>query len=254
MNYIGIDPRDPRPALSTFIVCKCCVLANNHPTSLHGLDLPDDLCRHAHGDRPVGDILAHDGARADRAPFADLDAGQHRDVGAEPAVVADLDGLRVLDHVATGLHAGLVRGGDEADARGEEHAVADGDVRAVEDDAVEVCVELLPDGDVAAVVDLDAGLDVAVLADLAEQLLDHAEPDLGHRVGRELLARHVRVEALGDAAGAVARLDELGHEAAVQHARDHALVVLAPGHVGELAGPGERGGVLCGLDGGDHGG
>ena len=106
----------------------------------------------AHRHRMGGDVLDHHGAGADHHVIADGDAGAYHDVTAEPDVVADGDGACSLR--SGGAHRGvdwMVRR-VQADAWSEEHAVADGDLRHVEEDAIHVGVEVVSDVGIAAVI------------------------------------------------------------------------------------------------------
>lgn len=107
------------------------------PQVRHGLDGLDDARGAPHGDGEGRHVARDDATRADGAPLADGDAGHDGRAAADPAVVADDDGPGVLDAVAARLHADLVGGGVDGDRGPEEHAVADGDEAAVEDDEAE---------------------------------------------------------------------------------------------------------------------
>lgn len=102
--------------------------------SIQRVNLLHYFRRHTYCNRILWYIPRHHRARSNGATASYGHSRQHRNVRSEPAVVPNDDGLCVLDVVPPRLQPRLVRRCDEAHARGEEDAVADGNVGAVEDD------------------------------------------------------------------------------------------------------------------------
>lgn len=81
----------------------------------HRIHLFHHLRRAPNCDREVGYVFGHYAACANGTAFPDSDAGHDGDVAADPAVIPNGDGPRVLDAVAPRLDAYLVRGGEDGD-------------------------------------------------------------------------------------------------------------------------------------------
>ena len=114
--------------------------------------LADHTCRNVADHRVGGHVPGHYSARGDHAVIADGYTGQDDGACAEPAVVANGDGVAAFP--AFGALLGVVHGvfdGDELAAGAEEGAGADGDGGDVEDDAVEVQEAALTEGGVHTV-------------------------------------------------------------------------------------------------------
>lgn len=105
---------------------------------VHRRNLLHNPSRHPHRHTPRRDILGNDRAGRNRAPLPNRHARQDDHMPANPAVVADYDGLGILDVLAPALHFGLVRGVHDGDVGAEHDRVADGHEAAVEDCEVEV--------------------------------------------------------------------------------------------------------------------
>src|SRR5207248_6735511 len=114
-----------------------------------------DLGRCAGGHTPVGERAPHDRPRGDGDVVADVRAGQHDHVGAEPATPPDRDGVllgpligdRCVD---VGVHVVLVR---DVDVRPRGHVVADLDRTVADDVAATTDVAALADADHDVVLD-----------------------------------------------------------------------------------------------------
>lgn len=76
-----------------------------------------------------------------------------------PAIIPNRHGPPILDILTPTLHLDFVRGGEDGDIGAEHAPVANGHETAVEDGKVEVGVEAVAEGDVAAVVDVEGGFD-----------------------------------------------------------------------------------------------
>lgn len=160
--------------------------------------------------------------------------GEDGDEGPELTAVADLDDARVHD--------------DQAAAVSESSSLHAGDL-------LEVGVEALPDGDVAAVVDADGRLDECALAYVAHQPLQDGLSVLDDGPVRGV-AGEVRVVFVHELAGSEPALEELLNLGVVSllvriavwrlwlgnlhHVRDHLLVVVAPRGVLERLGEGDH--------------
>jgi hypothetical protein len=217
----------------------------------YGLDHPRRL---PHNYAPRRHVSTHHRARRNRTALADAHARQDHHIAAHPDIVANDHRPRILHVVAPALHARLVRGGVDGHVGAEHDAVPDGDEPAVEDGQVEVGVEPRADLDVAAVVDVEGRLDEGlVVGHVAEQVLEPGQAELLQRVERcarlYLLGRgEVGVVPVAPGAGFEARVGQFGDHGVVsvsfrvslcwlasktdgelQHAGDHALVLLAPG-------------------------
>lgn len=229
-----------------------------------------NLGRNSHRDRVVRNVLGHNSASTDGASLANRDTRQDCDVGSKPAVVTDRDGLGVLDVVSSGLETRFVCGRDQADAVAKEDSVANRDVSAVEDngarrltlacvfqqrvsvDLLEVGIESVANSNVAPIIHLQTGLDVDIGTNLAKNLLDHVDPRLSDLGSRCAVIWHIGVELLCKPSSVVSGLEQLRRFAAVEHARDHLLVVIAPWDVRESLGEGDGLLVLLGADRGNH--
>ena len=159
--------------------------------------------RDAAGDHARGEVVDHDGARADDRVGADLDPWTDDRAGPEPDVVGDDDRRRALPARPAWLRVDRVGRGQQLDPGRELAAAADRDRRGVEQDAVEVDEGPVADRDPAAVVAAKRLLDDHALAYLPEQLgEDRVEP--------VLVGGRRRVVALDQMHGALVLAAELG--------------------------------------------
>lgn len=124
--------------------------------------------------------------------------------------------------------------------------------QSVSVDLLEVGVKSVANGNVASIIHLQTGLDVDIGTSLAKNLSDHGDPRLGDLSSRSAIVWHVGIELLCKPSGVVSGLEKLRRLAAVEHARDHLFVVIAPWDVGEGLGKGDGLLVLLGADRGDH--
>ncbi|OSS44498.1 hypothetical protein B5807_10853 [Epicoccum nigrum] len=180
---------------------------------LHRLHLLHHPRRLAHGNTKLGHILSHHAHGPNRTPPANRHPGEDNHVPADPAIIPDHHGPAVLDILAAALHGALVRGGEDTHIGAEHAAIAYGDEAAVEDGQVEVCVEALTEGDVAAVVDVEGGLDEhPVVAQAADDGLEQLQALRGENVKPLVWVRRRRVReprvvsvhrGAGEEAGAV---------------------------------------------------
>lgn len=114
------------------------------------------------------DILCDHTARADHAVRPDRHARQHDHAGADPDVVADIHRVRVLQPRQPLRDVHRVFFGDDADVRRDEYVVADRDLPAVHQLAVDVQEEVVADRDIVAVGAEKRLFHGAMLADFPE--------------------------------------------------------------------------------------
>ena len=157
-------------------------------------DLADQLAGITRGDVPGGNVFGDDASRADHDVIADVDTGQDDRVSADPDVIADrdVDSILIGRVARSGMNRVTCR--IDGDARGDLTVVADHYFAHVDDGAVVVAEEILPDFNVETVVAVEGRIDKSTFR-LAEQLLNDSADAL------EIGAVHC-VEFLCEAAGA----------------------------------------------------
>lgn len=82
-------------------------------------------------------------------------------------------------------------------------------------DLLEVCIEVFSDRDVAAIVHLQARLNIAVRTDFAKELLNHLYSLVANFCGGQRFVRDPGVEMLSETSGPVATFDQFRCHAAV---------------------------------------
>lgn len=180
-------------------------------------DLLHDSGRASRSNTPSRDILGDNRPGPDRASLPDRDAREDGHIGADPAIVPDGDGLRKLNVGSATLDLNLVRRRANCDVWAEHDTVSDGDQGAVQDVEIEVGVEALANTDVAAVVDLELGLNEdLVVGDEAEEVLESCR-------ARFLQAREALL-GLGGECGVVVVACEPGLEASLFKLWDEGVV------------------------------
>ena len=101
-----------------------------------------------------------------------MHAGADDALRTDPYVVADRDADAVFVACVADLGVNGVAGGVNANARGEEAVITDGDAGHVQNGAVEICKKVLAHENVAAVVTVKGRIDHGGVVRAAEQLLD----------------------------------------------------------------------------------
>ena len=114
--------------------------------------------------------MGHDAARANDRALANGHPRGNLDVAAQPAVLANVDGLAVAAAANSLLRIGGVVGGIKAHVGAQQSVLADGDLGAVQDHATKVDVDVVFDVDVGAKLALEIGLDPNTLANRAKEL------------------------------------------------------------------------------------
>jgi hypothetical protein len=109
---------------------------------------PDDAARHSGGDHVRGHILGNNAPRADDTVVANRHSLIDIDAPADPDAIADRYGFRTARPGCPLFGIDCVVRGVYADPWPEEHVVADFDLSTVQDDAVEIGIEPLPNADV----------------------------------------------------------------------------------------------------------
>lgn len=103
----------------------------------------DHPARVADGQAVGRNVLGDDTARANDAVRADRHAGQDDGAGTNPNIVADMNGMRVLQPLQPLPNIHRVFFHDDADAGGDKHVVADGYFSAVHELAVDIEEEVI---------------------------------------------------------------------------------------------------------------
>ena len=111
-----------------------------------------------------GHVMRHHAACADDGPVADGHTRQDDHVAAYPHVVADADGVGILQACVAAGDVERMASSIDAYVRRNEYVVADGDVGSVEDDEVGVGKEVAADADVVAVVAIERRDDASAFA------------------------------------------------------------------------------------------
>lgn len=186
-------------------------------------DGADDAAGNAGGDDLGRDVAGDDAASTDDAAFAYGDAGGDVDTAPDPDVVADFDGFG--EAAASDAFLGIegVVGGVNADAGAEEDVVANVHRCAIQDDAVEIGVEAVAQGDVKTKLAAEVGLEMDAVADAFEELAEE-----GFALGGWLT--EAGIVGRGGEDGALAGLDELGREVIVHGSGEDVLALVFEGH------------------------
>lgn len=103
----------------------------------------DHPARVADGQAVGRNVLGDDTARANDAVRADRHAGQDDGAGTNPNIVADMNGMRVLQPLQPLPNIHRVFFHDDADAGGDKHVVADGYFSAVHELVVDIEEEVI---------------------------------------------------------------------------------------------------------------
>ena len=179
-------------------------------------DLSDHPAGVSGGNAPGGNVLRHDATGADDRVVPDADAGQDHDVSADPDVVPDRHVDSVLIERVSRGRVERVSGGINGDVRGELAVVADPHFAHVQDRAVVIGEEILPDFDVFSVIAVERRVDPGVVG-LSEKLLNNGL--------KPLIVRAVHgVELVGEPAGRGLLLHD-GIVRDIQHAAVSALLI-----------------------------
>ena len=109
-------------------------------------------------------ILCHHTACSDHCTVADAHSRQDDYVPSDPHVVADADGVSILQSGITLFHVQRMSGGIDAHIGSDEYIVADADVRSVQNHQVGVCKEILSDVDVVTIVAVERRNDASSFA------------------------------------------------------------------------------------------
>ena len=125
------------------------------------------------------DVMHHDAAAGDNRVVADGHTRHHAHIAAKPHIVAHGNGQGVLEPVVALLGIERVSGGVEGAVRGDEHMVAKGDARLVENDQIGVGKEVFAHLDVETVVAEERRGYLEALAGLAQNLLEERFAFLG---------------------------------------------------------------------------
>ena len=136
----------------------------------HRRERPQDPAGVSRRDDAGGDVSGHHGACRNHRAAADGDAGAHHGIAADPHAVPDGDGPAELQTGVPDLRRGGVSGGVETDPGTEKNMAADGDGGHIQKDTVVIGVEIVADGDLAAVVTAEGGLDPAAFPHAVQQL------------------------------------------------------------------------------------
>lgn len=127
-------------------------IAHRKRSVLRRIDRPDDPAGTAGRQNARRDIAHHNAAACNDRARADGHARHDLHAAAQPHVVADRNRLRIFQQRIARFHIQRMRGRIQAALRRNEDIVPDGDRCAVENDQTVVCVEILPQLDVIAVI------------------------------------------------------------------------------------------------------
>ncbi len=147
------------------------------------LELANDAGGVSGGENGLGDVFGDDAAGTDDGAGADADAGAEDRPAADPDVVADFDGFGEFEPLCPFVGTHRVGGGVDLDAGADQHAAADTNGGDIEENAIEVEVHVIAEGDIAAVIAEKRRLDPEVLAGVGEQLAQEAAAEVGLVVG-----------------------------------------------------------------------